>query len=599
MQNIKLVIVGDGAVGKSCLLISYNTNSFPSEYVPTVFDNYCANVMVDGKPVSIGFWDTAGQEDYDRLRPLSYPQTDIFLLAFSVETEASLQNVKEKWYPEVTHYCPNTPILMVGCKADLRDGDTADRHKRLVTYEDAKAMAKSLGIPYAETSALTQSGLKDCFDVAVRLALNGMEHKSRLKKSKGFSFSNGKKRKAVPIPPLMPPAGKAPWLEIETSTFADNWYRVLEDPRFHDVTFIVEGDRQLNAHKIVLCSASKFFAKVFGVSIGTMTKQQRQMNAIESFSRQLLNSGGVEGIASVYDDHDPKKETPQRQTTVVLSEDIKATTFLRVLEFLYTGVPRLSENTPEDEVTDVMRVARLFKLPQLETICVNVQNDEEFLNPSIGTFLNDETGAMMKQLYLNQPEYADVIFNVQGSKVYGHRVVLSARSDVMGAMFSGRFMEGNDQKTVEINIPDTPVDNFLALLEYLYTDHAPIEDGDGVGILVLADEYCVPRLCNLCELYITKEVDRSCSKNIEKSSIDVIGLLHTAQAYNARQLSNWCLHFISTNYIAFEKREEFSVLTGENRRHVNENRWPPLSYLQEVEEYEKKMAEAGEKCVVM
>jgi len=180
MESIKCVIIGDGAVGKTCLLISYTTNVFPEDYIPTVFDNYSANVMVDGKPVALGLWDTAGQEDYDRLRPLSYPNTDVFLIAFAVINPPSYENVLSKWYKELETQPPGVfdittiPIILVGTKMDLRDDEMflkqlTDKGLSPKKYEDGEEMAKKINAKkYLECSAKTQKGVKTVFDEAIR-----------------------------------------------------------------------------------------------------------------------------------------------------------------------------------------------------------------------------------------------------------------------------------------------------------------------------------------------------------------------------------------------------------------------------------------------
>ncbi|QLG73954.1 hypothetical protein HG535_0F04660 [Zygotorulaspora mrakii] len=177
MQTLKCVVVGDGAVGKTCLLISYTTNQFPADYVPTVFDNYAVTVMIGDEPYTLGLFDTAGQEDYDRLRPLSYPSTDVFLVCFSVISPPSFENVKEKWFPEVHHHCPGVPCLIVGTQIDLRDDkviiEKLQRQRlRPISSEQGERLARELrAVKYVECSALTQRGLKNVFDEAIVAAL--------------------------------------------------------------------------------------------------------------------------------------------------------------------------------------------------------------------------------------------------------------------------------------------------------------------------------------------------------------------------------------------------------------------------------------------
>lgn len=177
MQTLKCVVVGDGAVGKTCLLISYTTNQFPADYVPTVFDNYAVTVMIGDEPYTLGLFDTAGQEDYDRLRPLSYPSTDVFLVCFSVISPPSFENVREKWFPEVHHHCPGVPCLIVGTQVDLRDDkviiEKLQRQRlRPISQAEGERLSRELrAVKYVECSALTQRGLKNVFDEAIVAAL--------------------------------------------------------------------------------------------------------------------------------------------------------------------------------------------------------------------------------------------------------------------------------------------------------------------------------------------------------------------------------------------------------------------------------------------
>ena len=190
MDSIKCVVVGDGAVGKTCMLISYASNQFPLDYVPTVFDNYAVNLVIAGEAYRLGLFDTAGQEEYDRLRSLAYPQTDVFLICFSVASPNSFENAREKWIPEIKHFCPRIPFVLVGTQSDLRnDPQTISKlskcRQNFISEQDALKLAKKEGaVSYVECSALTQKGLKGVFDEAILAVFGDHPEAKPLKKSR-------------------------------------------------------------------------------------------------------------------------------------------------------------------------------------------------------------------------------------------------------------------------------------------------------------------------------------------------------------------------------------------------------------------------------
>lgn len=186
--HIKVVVVGDGGCGKTCLLVSYSQGVFPERYIPTVFENYITTLKgPKGEIIELALWDTAGQEEYDRLRPLSYPDVDVLLVCYSVDSPSSFENVAEKWFPEVTHFCPDAPVVLVCLKTDLRNDATSANYLRQqglthITPTQGRSMANRLGVHrFMECSSKDMSGVREVFAVAMGVVLKEKGRSKRIK----------------------------------------------------------------------------------------------------------------------------------------------------------------------------------------------------------------------------------------------------------------------------------------------------------------------------------------------------------------------------------------------------------------------------------
>ncbi|KAK4056458.1 Rho GTPase [Microbotryomycetes sp. JL221] len=178
----KLVIVGDGACGKTSLLSVFAMGEMPLTYQATVFENYVAELRLDGKPVQLALWDTAGQEEYERLRPLSYSKSHVIVIAFALDAPDSLDNVSAKWIEEVRSLCGSSvPVVLVGCKRDLRDSGGGSG--KFVTTEQGQRIALEIGArAYHECSALMNEGVDEVFEKATRLSMLVRDGEARPRK---------------------------------------------------------------------------------------------------------------------------------------------------------------------------------------------------------------------------------------------------------------------------------------------------------------------------------------------------------------------------------------------------------------------------------
>lgn len=200
-RNVKFVLVGDGLVGKTALLSVYATNLFPETYIPTIFDNLSVNVMLDDLPIHLLLWDTACQEDYDQLRPLSYPGTDIFFVCFSVVDPTSKENVRKNWVPEIRQHVPHARIILVGTKTDLRDDHHIIEKLKEKCHSPSymnhgEILAAEIGaVKYVECSAKDSSSIKKVFEEGLRVAVAVAEKRESPVWEKELNILDVKKRR--------------------------------------------------------------------------------------------------------------------------------------------------------------------------------------------------------------------------------------------------------------------------------------------------------------------------------------------------------------------------------------------------------------------
>ncbi|XP_049777442.1 rho-related BTB domain-containing protein 1 [Schistocerca cancellata] len=672
-ELVKCVVVGDTAVGKTRLICARACNKHVSlsqlltTHVPTVWaiDQYriYKDVLerswevVDGVNVSLRLWDTFG--DHEKDRRFAYGRSDVVLLCFSITNPVSLRNCKIMWYPEIRRFCPQTPVLLVGCKNDLRymyrdetylsffrDRSPFVRPTRksdLVMPDQARTIAKELGIPYYETSVLTYYGVNEVFENAIRAALIA-------RRQQRFWMTNLKKvQRPLLQAPFRPPKPLPPELHVTASSYAENMQALWLHQAYTDVVFVA-GSIGFSAHRFVLAAASPTFHKllVAGLDLGVRSSSEssmvstfgeatvgdfnddtecliRQSDSYFKPSRvweqlkrrsscQVLTTDSSKRLGSSRELNHPAlqairieqceatntvggSQRPNRpccsvQTVITLTKLVTPQAMQQCLQFLYTG----SIDPRYCELQEIRQAAEFLELPELLSFVSNIQAHEEFLNADVKQQYRKEVRRRLEDLCLGQGLFSDIVFQLDDGSYSAHRPMLMARCDMMKAMFSGDFRESSAKV---ILFPGVREDTFHQLLVYLYTDDVPpVSPSRCLDLLELGNRLCLPRLVNLVEKRVVEELSHLASASIDGAPSDVVlehclRLLEPCKLHNADQLADWCMNYLCTNYNRLCKMSPklLKTLHPENQDYLSEHRWPPVWYLKDYDYYQKCVAE--------
>ncbi|KAG7476327.1 hypothetical protein MATL_G00081790 [Megalops atlanticus] len=613
VETIKCVVVGDNAVGKTRLICARACNATLTQYqllathVPTVWaiDQYrvCQEVLersrdvVDDVSVSLRLWDTFG--DHHKDRRLAYGRSDVVVLCFSTANPNSLYHVKTMWYPEIKHFCPRAPIILVGCQLDLRyaDLEAVNRARRplarpirsneILAPEKGREVAKELGVPYYETSVVAQFGVKDVFDNAIRAALISRRHLQFWK-----SHLRNVQRPLLQAP-FLPPRPPPPLITVPAppSASTEPPGRLLEDPLCADVLLVLQDRRRVFAHKVYLATASSKFYDLFLLDLGAEEREGSRPPAPPRApplplhaGRQLRRVRERGGIREELVD-DPVTGGSRPMTVVHMDPSVLPGPFRVVLRYLYTG--QLDER--EKELMHIAHIAELLEVFDLRMMVANILNNEAFMNQEITKAFHVRRTNRVKEC-LAKGTFADVVFRLDDGTIAAHKPLLISSCDWMAAMFGGPFVESC---TKEVPFPNTTRSCMRAVLEYLYTGRfCSRPDLDAMELIVLANRLCLPHLVALTELYTVTVLKEAAMMGADIDG-DVLLYLDVAQFHCAYQLTDWCLHHICTNYNSVCRKfpRDMRAKSAENQDYFEKHRWPPVWYLKEDDHYQRACRE--------
>ncbi|XP_025990746.1 rho-related BTB domain-containing protein 1 isoform X3 [Solenopsis invicta] len=645
-ELVKCVVVGDTAVGKTRLICARACNKHVSlsqlltTHVPTVWaiDQYriYKDVLerswevVDNVNVSLRLWDTFG--DHEKDRRFAYGRSDVVLLCFSITNPVSLRNCKVMWYPEIRRFCPQTPVLLVGCKNDLRymyRDETylsyfrdrspfvrATRKSDLVMPDQARAVARELGVCYYETSVFTYYGVNEVFENSIRAALIA-------RRQQRFWMTNLKRvQRPLLQAPFCPPKPVPPKVCLAASTYEENMKSLWTRPVHTDVTLIT-SNCTFSAHRCLLAAASPAFHRLFSMELSQeltprsssessmvyassirvweQLKRRSSFQVLPTVDNQRKSNGATrelnhpafQNIRICLTENANGMQQPM--TVITLSKLITPQAMQQCLQFIYTGSLDKRyhdlQTAPIGLLLEIRQAAEFLELPQLLMVLGSIQTREQFVNSDLNNRYKQVVRQRLEDICLEQGLFADVMFELDDGSVPAHKAILTARCDVMKAMFSGDFRESSAKVIV---FPGVRQYTFHKLLCYLYTDEVPaISSARCLNLLELANRLCLQRLVNLVESRVIEDLERLSQNEGNDAVENCLRLLEPCKLHNADQLADWCMNHLCVNYNKLCKMSPRSVrlLHPENQEYLNEHRWPPVWYLKDYDYYQKCLAE--------